>query len=204
VISLCLLAAAAVALELVSHPHDVASTLAHLPSSATVGEREVVRTGLDAQLLSRAAMLPVQLLIGWSLQAAVAYLLIQALGAGDPPRMKHLMSVFVGAGVIDICERTAEIVHNFIVPAVGSPAAGYPWTLLVLTGPIESYPLSLLLTSINMFTLWTVGAVGWVLSVLCSVHTSKAVLIAGSVRAISAGCTIAMLHLLRNAYVFFP
>jgi len=130
--------------------------------------------------------------------------LFLAFGAGDPPRWKHLMAVSVGAGVIDQCERLAETVFAAFGAHLPTEAGVLPWTALALTGGVSSYAGVLLLTSLNMFTLWTVGAVGWALSVLCSTSKIKAVLIAAAVWTVSAGCTIVLLHLLRNAYALSP
>ena len=202
--SFCILAAAAVLLEFVTHTRDVSETLAHLPSSATAEEREVVRADLDSTLPLRAAILPLQHLAAWSVRAILLTLLLHAFGTGVPPRTKHLMSIAVGSGGIDIIERLAQAVYAGIPGAGPGEAVILPWSLLALTGPTGSYALTLLLTSINMFTLWYVGTVGWALSVLCSVHKHKAVLIAGAVWAVSAGSTIVLLDLLRNAYAFSP
>ena len=202
--SFCILAAAAVLLEFVTHTRDVSETLAHLPSSATAEEREVVRADLDSTLPLRAAILPLQHLAAWSVRAILLTLLLHAFGTGVPPRTKHLMSIAVGSGAIDTIERLAQTMYAGISDAGAGEALVLPWSLLALTGPTGSYALTLLLTSINMFTLWYVGTVGWALSVLCSVHKHKAVLIAGAVWAVSAGSTIVLLDLLRNAYAFSP
>jgi hypothetical protein len=203
-LSFCLLAGAAALTDIIAHPHDVSATLAHLPPSATTEEREIVRTELDATLPLRIALLPSELLATWSARALLLYILIHAFGSGDPPRGKHLMCVAVGAGVVDVAERILETAFAAALLPTPDQAVAVPWTLLALTGDVSNYALRLLLTSINMFTLWYVWAVGWALSVLCGIHKSKAVLIAGSVWAVSAGCTIVVLHLLRNAYAFSP
>lgn len=189
-------------LEFITHSRDVSQTIAHLPSSATAEEREVVRADLDATLPLRAAILPLQHLAVWAVRAVLLTLLLHAFGTGVPPRTKHLMSIAVGSGGIDIIERLAGTVYAGISGA--GEAVILPWSLLALTGSTGSFALTLLLTSINMFTLWHVGTVGWALSVLCSVHKHKAVLIAGAVWAVSAGSTIVLLDLLRNAYAFSP
>ncbi len=202
--SFCILAAGAVLLEFVTHSTDVSRTLSHLPSSATSEEREVVRADLDATLALRAAILPLELVAAWSVRAALFALLLHAFGTGVPPRAKHLMSIAVGGGGIDIIERLAQAVYAVLPGVAAGEPAIMPWSLLALTGHTGSYTLGLLLTSINMFTLWYVGTVGWALSVLCNVHKHKAVLIAGAVWAVSAGSTIVLLDLLRNAYAFSP
>ena len=203
-IGFCALAVLAGAIEVLSHHRSVETTLEHLPESATAPERDVVRGDLDAALPVRIAVLPVQIFLSISLRALMWHLLFLAFGAGDPPRWKHLMAVSVGAGVIDQCERLAETVFAGFGAHLATEAGVLPWTALALTGGISSYAGALLLTSLNMFTLWTVGAVGWALSVLCSTSKIKAVLIAAAVWTVSAGCTIVLLHLLRNAYALSP
>lgn len=203
-IGFCVLAVLAGAIEVLSHSRSVETTLEHLPDSATAPERQVVREDLDAALPVRIAVLPAQILLGLSLRALMWYLLFVAFGAGDSPRGKHLMSVSVGAGVIDQCERLAENIHAAFGASLATETSGFPWSALALTGGVSSYAGTLLLTSLNMFTLWSVGAVGWALSVLCSTSKIKAVLIAAAVWTVSAGCTIVLLHLLRNAYALSP
>jgi hypothetical protein len=146
----------------------------------------------------------VQVFLSISLRALMWHLLFLAFGAGDLPRGKHLMSISVGAGVIDQCERLSETVTAAFTTQLATEAGVLPWSALALTGGISSYAGTLLLTSLNMFTLWSVGVVGWALSVLCSISKIKAVLIAAAVWTVSAGCTIVLLHLLRNAYALSP
>ncbi|MCC6398701.1 MAG: hypothetical protein IT282_16925 [Bacteroidetes bacterium] len=203
-IGFCVLAVLAGAIEVFSHSPAVEATLEHLPNSATAPEREAVREDLDAALPARVAMIPVQVFVSTSLRALMWYLLFAAFGAGDLPRGKQLMSISVGAGVIDQCERLAETLHAFYGTSLATETSVFPWSVLALTGEMPSYAGTLLLTSLNMFTLWSVGAVGWALSVLCSTSKIKAVLIAAAVWTVSAGCTIVLLHLLRNAYALSP
>ncbi len=201
-LSFCILAAIAGMIEVAAHPRSVMATLAHLPPSATASERRVVQEDLEAALPLRVSILPAQLLLRWSARALIVYMLLLAFGAGTPPRGKHLMSISVGVGVVEICERILETVYHISVFAPDT--AAYPWTALALAGGVSRYTSALLLTSLNMFTLWFVGAMGWALSVLCGISRIKAVLIAATAWAVAAGCNIALLHLLRNAYVLFP
>ena len=102
---------------------------------------------------------------------------------------------------IGLCEEIAEFTYLWFLPFQhGLPV--FPWGALALAPAGLPYTTGLLLTSFNLFTLWYVGALAWALSVLCSISKSKAVLIAIAIRAVTAGCTIALLHLLRNAYAF--
>ena len=189
------------AFELISHPVRVQQTIAHIPHSATPGELETVRTDLDASLPGDLAILPLKIATAGALDAAVLGLLLAGFGAGDRPRFAHLFALSLGLASVGALEGLAEVTYlrTFSFPA-GLPA--YPWSALAITSAGDSYAAGLLLTSLNLFTLWYVVALAWALSVLCGIRKSKAVLIAIAVRAVTAGSTIALLHLLRNAYAF--
>jgi hypothetical protein len=193
---------AQIILELAAHPVRVEQTIAHIPGSATQAELAVVREDLDAVLPWDLAVLPIKETAGFAAGAVVLGLVVAAFGIGQRPRFAMLFTLCIGLAGIGIAEKGAEIAF---LSATGLPAAipPYPWSALALAGSsVVSYPVGLLLTTINLFTLWYVSALAWALAVLCNISKAQAVLLAVVFRAVTAGCAIAVLHLLRNAYVF--
>lgn len=189
-------------LEFVAHPVRVERTIAHLPLSASREELGVVRTELDAALPWDLAILPISESASVAAGALVLGLIIAAFGAGQRPRPVLLAALCIGLGGIGVIEKGAEIAFCSISGHAASVPA-YPWSALAVAGPVtDAYPVRLLLTIFNLFTLWYVSALGRALAVLCNIRIAHAVLIAIVFRAVTAGCAIAVLHLLRNAYVF--
>lgn len=202
VVPLLTVAILQVILELVAHPLRVEQTVAHIPPSASREELLVVRTELDAALPWDLAILPIEESASAAAGALVLGLIIAAFGGGQRPRPVQLFALCIGLAGIGVIEKGAELAF---LSTSGAHAAvpAYPWSALGLAGPVaDSLPVALLLTTINLFTLWYVSALGWALAVLCNIRIAHAVLIAIVFRAVTAGCAIAVLHLLRNAYVF--
>jgi hypothetical protein len=189
------------ALEVISHPLRVEQTIVHIPRSATPEELAIVRSDLDASLPGDISILPLKIAAAGALEAVALGLLLAGFGTGDRPRFAQLFALCIGLASIGILEGTAEVTYLWLLPFANSMPV-LPWSALALAPAGQTYAVGLLLTSINLFTLWYVGALAWALTVLCSISKSKAVLIAIAVRAVTAGSTIALLHLLRNAYAF--
>lgn len=193
---------AQIVIGLIGHPVRVEQTLAHIPRSATQAELTTVRDELERALPWDLAVLPLKEAAGAATGAVVLGLVVGALGIGQRPRFAMLFALYIGLSGIGIVEKGAEIAF---LSATGHLSAlpPYPWSGLVFTGSrAVSYPVGLLLTTINLFTLWYVGALARALAVLCNISKAHAVLIAVVFWAVTAGCAIAVLHLLRNAYVF--
>jgi hypothetical protein len=189
------------ALEVVSHTVRVEQTIAHIPRSATPEELAIVRSDLDASLPGDISILPLKIGAARALEAVVLGLLLTGFGTGDRPRFVQLFALCTGLAGIGLLEATAEVAYLWFFAFPHSMPV-FPWSALALAPAGQTYAAGLLLTSFNLFTLWYVGALAWALTVLCSIRKSKAVLIAIAVRAVTAGSTIALLHLLRNAYAF--
>jgi hypothetical protein len=199
---LVLLVVVQIALEAGGHDVMVEQTIAHLPSSATGSEQDVVRNDLDAFLPVDLSIIPFKEAAAAAASAAVLGVVLAAWGPRQKPRFAQMLTLCVGLGLITCFENGAETAFLSVSPVTQGLTA-YPWSALALTDVSHvSYPAGLLLTTINLFTLWYVCALGWALAVLCNISKAHAVLIALVFRAVTAGCAIALLHLLRNAYAF--
>ncbi len=202
VVPLIAIVAVQILLEIVAHPIHVDRTIAHIPPSASRDELRVVHAELDAALPWELAILPIKESAGAAAGALLLGLIVAAFSGGQRPRFALLFTICIGLAVIGVMEKGAEIA--FLSGSREMQALPiYPWSALAFTGPAAlSYPAALLLTIINLFTLWYVSALARALAVLCNIRIAHAVLIAIVFRAVTAGCAIAVLHLLRNAYVF--
>jgi hypothetical protein len=189
-------------LEILAHPARVEQTLAHIPPTATEAEHAIVRDELDASMPWDLAIMPVKEVAGIAAGTVVLGLILLAFGSGKQPRYSLLFTLCAGLAGIGVLEKGAEILLiSFSGQGSGLPV--FPWSALaVMEAPSTSYATGLLLTTINLFTLWYVGALAWALAVLCNISKAHAVLTAVAFRAVTAGCAIAVLHLLRNAYAF--
>jgi len=201
-LSLTILLCAQIALEVIAHPVMVEQTVTHLPPTATPIERDVVRDELDAALASDLSMVPLKEIAARAAEALVLGIIFGAITASPRPRFTQMFTLCLGLSGIGVLEKAAEIAFLTLTHQHhGLPA--FPWSALaIVRGGQFSYAAGLLLTTINLFTLWYVGALSWALAVLCNISKAQAVLIAFVFRAATAGCAIALLHLLRNAYAF--
>jgi hypothetical protein len=199
---LLVLILAQIALEVCGHRVMVEQTVARIPSTATRTECDVVRSELDAALPVDLSIVPFKEGSVAAAGAVVLGVVLAAWGTSHRPRFAQLFALCVGLALITCFENGAETAFLSVSPAIhGLPA--FPWSALAFTDATGiSYPVGLLLTTINLFTLWYVSALGRALAVLCNISTAHAVLIALVFRAVTAGCAIALLHLLRNAYAF--
>ena len=77
-----------------------------------------------------------------------------------------------------------------------------PFSAFDLFPAVSDYRVVLLLTSINLFTLWYVGSVALGLAVLCRCRIWKAFLVAVAAWTVSTAFSITVLLLLRNAFQF--
>ena len=187
---------------LLAHALRVEQTIAHIPPSATQAELTIVREELERALPWDLAVVPLKETAGAAAGAVVLGLVIAALGIAQRPRFAMLFALCIGLAGIGIAEKGAEIAFLSTTGHV-SAVPPYPWSGLVFADSrAVSYPVGLLLTTINLFTLWYVRALARALAVLCNISKAHAVLIAVVFWAVTAGCAIAVLHLLRNAYVF--
>lgn len=200
VVAFLVAVAAFTALEWASHDVRVATTLAHIPPTATVQELDEVRGVLDRGRVADLTMVPVKTGIVVCSEAFLLWLFVTLAGTGIAPRFSHVLALVTGTLFIHAGEAAAVTLFRWAADATATVPA-LPWSLHALLDAGDT-DTGLLLTSINLFTLWYCSALGWALSVLCRIRKSKAVLIAIAVRAVTAGGTIAMLHLLRDAYAF--
>lgn len=179
-----LLAAISVAIFLMQYPGLIRSTIDHLPSVATEGDRARAEEWLQTDIYRRAAFLPVRLLAGWSAFALLLLSGVRAFGLTRGIRYTHLLSLEIHAESV--------IVIGSALAAAGAPGAGW------LFGP--GYGDFSLLASVNLCTLWYVSLLTRGISVLCDTSPRKAFLIVVLSWGIGQALNFGVLSLLQHTF----
>ncbi len=197
-----LLALIMCAIELLAHEQRVQWTLAALPPSVGPAQAADVRSVLTRDLPGRILLLPLQLFVIVWMKTLLLSLILHALQGTLPVRLPHLFCIMVGVSGIDILEAIAPLVVG--IPGGPFSGAAAPWSVAGLARIDPHTPPGALLTSLNIFTLWYIGVLGWGISVLTNIRKRKAFLAAAVVSIVSTGSAVVLLHLLSTAYGFRP
>jgi hypothetical protein len=147
----CLLAAGHVVLLFATSAGTMSAVLAHLPPTATGAEREAVRGMLSADLLSRAILLPLRLLTGWSSFGLLLWFLLRSTRPEHPVGFRRMFQLEVHA---EIALLLGAIAAALVPRTGGDPARFAPFWSLASFSPDAPFPLFILLRDVNIFTLW--------------------------------------------------
>lgn len=153
-VTFVLLSAISIAVYILIHPFLVSATLAHLPSSATQEEKNVMAQTLQSELPLRCLFIPIRLLIGWSSFAAVLFLVCKSFAPPEPVHFNKIFSLEVHAELINICAQIATAIHLFIAPNSSAKMTGlipFSAAMFINSNDIVSFSL---LNSLNIFTLF--------------------------------------------------
>ncbi len=192
----------AMALSVLSHSMAVTTTIAHLPPSATFADGERVREWLGAGLVARTLLLPFRLAAECGLSALLFLALSHAFVGRAAGRFRGFFVLSLAASIFPLLSRSAGIVRAFLTNGSMPPFVQPPFSAAELFPVVADYRVVLLLTSINLFTLWYVGSVTLGLAVLCRCRIWKAFLVAVASWTVSTAFSITVLLLLRNAFQF--
>jgi len=190
------------ALGVLSHAFAVTMTIAHLPPSATSADVERVREWLEAGLASRSLLLPLRLALECVLSALLLLALSRAFVGHAAGRFRGFFVLTLAASVFPLLGRCAGIIRACMASGDAAVSLQPPFSALDLFPAVADYRVILLLTSINLFTLWYVGSVTLGLAVLCRCRIWKAFLVAVAAWTVSTAFSITVLFLLRNAFQF--
>jgi hypothetical protein len=138
----------------VLHPYFIQATLAHLPSSATNPDKEVVIQSLNLELPAKLAFLPVRLFIGWSAFALVLLYACEAFAPREIIRFQQMFSLEVHSEATMAIANMAALVITITHGHAG--LVDVPFSLAGFTGGDQTFIIRSLLTSLNIFTLWQV------------------------------------------------
>ncbi len=192
----------AMGLSLLSHSLAVTITIAHLPPSATPADTERVREWLGTDLAGRTVLLPFRLAVECALSALLLLALAHAFVGSSAGRFRGFFVLSLAASIFPLLSRSAAIVRAFFTNGSMPLFVQPPFSSAELFPAVTDYRVILLLTSINLFTLWYMGSVTLGLAVLCRCRIWKAFLVAAASWTVSTAFSITVLLVLRNAFQF--
>lgn len=197
-----MVALCAVALALMSHTMAVSLVLSRLPSSATPADLNEVRSWLDDGLLSRTLLLPLRVALESSITALLLLAFARAVTGQKSGYYRGFLILSLSTSLIPLLARYGGMLRAHIAGNAPSLVLR-PWLSAAdLLPAATDYRVTLLLTSINLFTLWYVGSVTLGLAVLCRCNTWKAFLVAVATWTVSTAFSTTAILLLRNAFQF--
>jgi hypothetical protein len=185
-----------------SHSVAVTIAIAHLPASATPADVERVREWLGAGLAARTLILPLRLLVECGVSALVFLGLSRAFVGRAAGRFRGFFVLSLAASIFPLLGRGTALIRASITGGNAALLLHPPFSALDLFPAVTDYRVFLLLTSLNLFTLWYVGSVTLGLAVLCRCRIWKAFLVAVASWTVSTAFSITVLLLLRNAFQF--
>ena len=191
-----------VLVALLSHRVAVDMTLSHLPPTATPGDVVQVRDWLDAGLPARTLLLPVRFSIECALSALVLLAFSRAFTGRRAGSFRGFFILAAAASIIPLMGRCAGILLSAGLDESIRPFVQVPLSVAALLPRSGDYRVELLLTSLNLTTLWYVGSVTVGVAVLCRCKAWKAVLVAVAAWTVTTVVSITVLSLLRNAFQF--
>ena len=192
----------AVCVGVAGHSIITTAVVAHLPRSATPEDIIQVRAWLDADLLPRTLLLPVRVGAESALGGFLLLLLARGFLGGTGEAFKGYFVLSLVASAIPLFGRLAGIVVTLTRGGASGALLAAPWTLASVFPGEQDYRAILLLTSLNLFTLWYVCFLTLGLAVLCTCKVWKAFLVAVAAWTLSAAFSTAVLVLLRSAFQF--
>lgn len=164
-----------VATQALLHPHLTQATLAHLPATATVADRQLVVESLEQELPAKLAFAPVRLFLGWGLFSAVLFYVSRVFASREPLRIQQMFSIEVHA-------EATSVLSNLVVLALTlSSTDGKPADLPLSLGGLfpvqQDFVVKSLLTTLNLFTLWYIVVLTFSVSTLCRLRKLKSLLV---------------------------
>jgi hypothetical protein len=192
----------AVLVSLFSHGYAVEQTLSHLPPTATPDDRIQVRDWLNAGLPARTLLIPIRLAAEYGSIALIILAFSRALTGRRVGSYRGFFVLSVSAGLIPYLGQFAAILLAGSGTGGSTASLFSPFSIAALLPPTGEYGLNLLLTAINLITLWSVGSVTTGVTVLCRCKAWKAVLVAVAAWTVYTALSISALSLLRNTFHF--
>jgi hypothetical protein len=186
---------------LASHPLVTTATVAHLPPTATPDDVDRVRAWLDQGLVPELLLMPLRIAAESLLFSFLLLAFSRAMLGSHSGSFRSSFTIILNSSAIPLLGRTAALLRE-IVRGETPRMLMVPFSLADLIPGAGDYRLILLLTSLNLFTLWHVGIVTLGLNVLCKCKAWKAFLVAVAAWTVSAAFSIAVLFLLRRAFHF--
>ena len=173
------------------YPVIMAATLDHLPSSASAGDKAMMKEHLTTDLFARSLFLPVRLLAGWSMFALLLYQVCLSMGPNQPVHYRHFFSLEVHSESILLLGKLAGAALNH-----GGVPATMPWSLASVVHFPSDVVLTSLLTTLNPFTVWYVAVLGVGTRRFCGFTVVKSVVAVVIVWFVGTACNLGIFEYL--------
>jgi hypothetical protein len=188
-------------LLILMHPFAVRATLAHLPTSVTPEDADRVRASLDRELVARCLFLPFRQFFGWAGFSLLLFMMCRGFQPSQAIRFSQFFAIEVRAEWILVLGRACGLFRTFLHGHDSSGrVAAEPFGIGGIVNGQESFAVTSLLTSANLFTLWYLVVLVVGVAILCGFRWRKSCLIIAGAWAVTLSCNIGALTLLREAF----
>jgi hypothetical protein len=178
------------------YPYLIQATLAHLPSSATNEDKQIVMQSLNLDLPAKLAFLPVRLFIGWSTFSLVLLYACKAFAPSETIRFRQIFSLEIHAEATLVIANLASMLVAVTNAHAGS--VDVPFSLAGFIGGDQSFIVRSLLTSLNIFTLWQIVLLTIGVSILSGFGKIRSTLIVLLVWTLSTMFNLGAMKLLQD------
>lgn len=180
----------------VIHPFLIQETLAHLPSSATNEDKQVIIQSLNLELPAKLAFFPVRLFIGWSTFSLALLYSCKAFAPREIIRFRQMFSLEIHTEATMVVANLATMV--VVLTNRHAISADVPFSLAELVNGDQSFIVRSLLTSLNIFTLWQIVLLTIGVSIVCGFGKTKSTLIVLLVWSLSTMFNLGAMKLLQD------
>ncbi len=179
------------------HPYVVQEALAHLPSSATMGDKQRAIQFLGDEMTTTLTFLPVRLLVGWASFSLVMFIIARAFEPAETIRFQHVLALIVHTETVSVLAGVATVL--LILTHTNAGHTGIPLGLsLFITG--QSFIVKSLLNELNVFTLWQLAIQIVGISILCGFGKVRAVTVVVLVWMLSVFFNLGVIRLLIDRF----
>jgi len=190
-----------------AHRGIVEFTLAKLPPSTTLADKEEMKEYLDGRLAVTAAFLPVRLVTGWMSFALILYYTCMAWTSHRSVRFVHVLALEVHAEAALVAGRVAGAVAAMVRGAPSTSAGLHspyrvPFGIDMLFPSSSDFAVAAFLNSLNVFAVWYIFLLTMGISGLYGIRVWKVALTAVGLWLLVALCNAVVLHALRDAFQF--
>jgi hypothetical protein len=160
-------------MEVLIQPYWVQAVLNHLPQSVAEQDKLSVVQNLNQELFTRAAFLPIRLLIGWGLFGSFLYYICTFLSPQKTFRFVHIFSLEVHAESALILGKIAMFFRLATEPIniISGLAIPFGCTDFI---EVKNYAAFTLLNSVNIFTFAYIAILSVGISMICEMSKVRA------------------------------
>jgi len=178
------------------HPYLIQATLAHLPSSATNEDKQVVIQSLNLELPAKLAFFPVRLFIGWSTFSLALLYACKAFALREIIWFRQMFSLEIHTEATSVIANLAAML--LAVTNANGGSVDVPFSLAGFIGGDQSFIVRSLLTSLNIFTLWQIVLLTIGVSILSGFGKIRSTLIVLLVWTLSTMFNLGAMKLLQD------